>query len=62
MLGRASFSCTYSAAVTRAQRERESEEERVVRLAGLRQYRKARLEKETEQAREAHLAREAYGA
>jgi hypothetical protein len=57
MLGRASFSCTYPASITGAEREQESEEARAARLARDRQYMKAYLEKETDEARAARLAR-----
>jgi hypothetical protein len=48
---------THPAAITRAQRELESEEVRAARLARQKQYYKARLEKETDEAREARLTR-----
>jgi hypothetical protein len=58
MLGRASFSRTHPAAITRAGHEQDSEEAQAARRAQDRQYSKARLENETGEAREARLARQ----
>ena len=57
LLGHAPFSSTQPTAITRAQREQESEESRAARLAHRHQNAKDRLANETDEARAARLAR-----